>query len=106
MENFAYSSDKNDRGVAMRFSELRQKEVINCRDGCRMGFVADLEFDERTGQICQLIIPEVGKLWSCFGRGAEYCICYNEIVRIGSDIIIVDVDSKMTKERCKVDKKH
>lgn len=89
----------------MRFLELRQKEVINCRDGCRMGFVSDLEFNEKTGQICQLIIPGPGKFFGCLGKNPEYCICYNEIVRIGSDIIIVDVDPAETKERCKMDKK-
>lgn len=88
----------------MRFLELRQKEVVNCKDGCRLGFVSDLEFDCQTGQIEQLIIPGPGKFFGCLGRNPEYCICYHEIVRIGADIIIVDVDLKVIKERCKSEK--
>ena len=70
-----------------------------------MGFVSDLEFDACTGEICQIIIPGPGKFFGCLGKNPEYCICYNEIVRIGEDIIIVDVEAEVTKERCKIDKK-
>ncbi len=28
----------------MRFCELKEKEVINCKDCQRLGFVADIEF--------------------------------------------------------------
>lgn len=41
----------------IRLSELRYKEVINectCR---RLGCIEDLEFDEKCGQICAVIIP-------------------------------------------------
>lgn len=89
----------------MRFWELKQKEVVNCRDGCRIGFISDLIFDECSGQICQFIIPGAGKFCGCLGKTPEYCICYSEIVRIGGDVVIVDVDMAVVKERCKLDKK-
>ena len=41
----------------MRFSELREKEVINCRDCERLGFPCDLAFDVRTGCLEALIVP-------------------------------------------------
>ena len=40
-----------------RFCELKQKEVINVCDGCRLGYTTDLEFDSCTGNIIALIIP-------------------------------------------------
>lgn len=38
-------------------------------------------------------IPEPGKLFSCFGSGTEYYIRYCNIVRIGPDIVLVDIDA-------------
>lgn len=76
----------------MRFWELKEKEVINCKDGKRLGFVADLEIDVMSGKVCKLFVPVAGKFCGCFGKGAEYVIFWNQIVRIGSDIILVDID--------------
>lgn len=76
----------------MRYCELRQKEVINCNDCQRIGFVADLEFDVCTGRIEMLIVPGPGRFFGCFGAINEFCIPYNCIVKIGEDIILVDID--------------
>ncbi len=75
----------------MTFLDLRQKEVINCKDCKRIGCVADVDFDPNTGQICALIVPEAIHLFSCFGRSEKYYIRFCDVVRIGPDIILVDV---------------
>ena len=77
----------------MRFLELKEKEVINCKDCRRLGYVADVEFDCETGKILAIIVPGPGKLFSCFGSGPEYYIRYCNIVRIGPDIVLVDIDA-------------
>lgn len=76
----------------MRIFELREKEVINCRDGCRLGFVCDIEFDITNGHITHIIIPGPAKVWGFIGRDHEYVISCNHIKQIGVDIILVDVD--------------
>lgn len=76
----------------MTFLELKQREVINCKDCQRIGYVADLEFDPCNGHIKALIIPESGGFFGCFSRCASYCIPFCNIIRIGPDIILVDVD--------------
>lgn len=75
-----------------RFSDLRQKEVINICDGSRLGFVCDLEFDEKWGKIIALIIPADGKMWNFFCKTREYRVPWRCIKRIGDDIILVEVD--------------
>ena len=75
-----------------RFCELKQKEVINVCDGCRLGFVCDLEFEPKTGKIVSIIVPEGGKGWSLFGKEREYRIPWKCITKIGDDIILVQVD--------------
>lgn len=76
----------------MRFLELKEREVINCKNCHRLGFVADVEFDCKTGKILAIIVPGPGKLFSCFGSCTEYYIKFCDIVRIGPDIVLVDID--------------
>jgi len=77
-----------------RIYELRQKEIINIKDGLRMGFVADVEIDEESGEIESLIVPGPAKVFGVFGREQEYVIPWNAIKRVGDDIILVDVDTE------------
>ena len=79
-------------GDSMRICELREKEVINCRDCMRLGYVCDVEFDICTGMITHIIIPGPCKVWGILGRDHEYVIGRNCIKQIGVDIILVDVD--------------
>lgn len=76
----------------MRICELRQKEVINCRDCKRLGFVADIEIDIDTGMVVAIIVPGPCKIWGIIGHDHEYVISYCCIKQIGDDIILVDVD--------------
>lgn len=76
----------------MRYCELKRKEVINCKDCKRLGFVSDLQFNPCTGCIEAIIVPGPGKLFGCFCCNSEYIIRFCNIVRIGPDIILVDID--------------
>ena len=75
-----------------RLSELREKEVINVRDGCRLGYVCDLELDLPEGCIKALIVPGPCKWLGLIGRDGEYVIDWKCICKIGSDAILVEVD--------------
>ena len=77
-----------------RIYELRQKEIINIKDGLRMGFVADVEIDDESGEIEALIVPGPAKVFGMFGREQEYVIPWDAIKRVGDDIILVDIDTK------------
>ncbi len=74
------------------FSDLREKEVINVRDGSRFGSVIDLIFSVETGEISHLIVPVGGKLFGLLGNNQELRIPYCDIDQIGDDLIIVNVD--------------
>jgi YlmC/YmxH family sporulation protein len=76
----------------VRIYELRQKEIINIRDGTRFGFVADLEICKKAGEILSLIVPGPARVFGVFGRDTEYCIPWGSVKQIGDDIILVDVD--------------
>ena len=74
-----------------RIQSLKQKEVINIRDGLRLGCVTDIEVDTSCGCVAAIIVPAPGKFFGLFG-GQELCIKWCDIKKIGVDIIVVDVD--------------
>ena len=81
----------------MRFCDLTEKEVINVCDCKCLGNVHDLDIDECDGRIRALIVPGPGKWFGCFCREFELFIPWCKIVRIGPDIILVDIDEKEAK---------
>lgn len=74
-----------------RYAELRNKEVIDISSGCRMGYVCDVEFNLETGNIESLIIPRKLGFFGVFARNDEYVIPWEEIKKIGEDIIFVEI---------------
>ena len=72
--------------------ELRYREVINMRDGARLGFLGDIEFDFETGKIQAMIIPGRPKFFGLFGREEDRVIGWESIKKIGEDIVLVDIN--------------
>ena len=83
-----------------RFSELRCKEVINVTDGCRLGYVSDLELDLENGRVLSIIVPCPGRFFGLFGSNEENFIPWPCIRRIGGDIILVDDNLKEVRRPC------
>ena len=74
----------------MRLSELQLKEIINIYNGKRIGVIVDA-IVEQNGQIQKLILEE--KRGRKFSK-EEYEIYWNQIVKIGDDIILIDTRNK------------
>ena len=73
-----------------RLVDLQKKEVINISDGKRMGFLYDIEIDLSEGKIGAIIVPGKTRFFGLFGRGEEYIISYENIKKVGDDIILVE----------------
>ena len=72
----------------MRFVKLQSKDVINVVDGCKIGFISDIEIDW-CGKCIQAIV--VGKL--CFFKEAPCIVIPIEcVVSIGGDVILVSIE--------------
>ena len=84
----------------MRICELREKEVVNVCDGERLGNICDVDFEERTGRICSLIIPGPCKVFGIIGRDSEYIIQYECVKRIGADVVLVEVEASKCLHKC------
>lgn len=74
----------------MRLSELQLKEIINIMDGKRIGIIVDVIVDNN-GQILKLILEE--KRGRKFSK-EEYEISWNQIIKVGDDIILIDTRNK------------
>jgi YlmC/YmxH family sporulation protein len=77
--------------MVCRIAELRMKEVISVTDSKRVGFVSDAEFDIVNGKMLNLIVPGASRGLGLFGR-EENVIPWDNILRIGEDIILVDFE--------------
>lgn len=75
----------------MRICELRNKEVINTKDGKILGYVMDVEFDINTGKLVAVIVPGPPRVWGLFCREIDYVIPFCKICCIGPDTILVNV---------------
>lgn len=73
-----------------RFSDLRRKEVINLNDGCRLGFVGDLEIKMPDGEIKAIIVFGRCRFFGLFGRGEDFYIPWDCVKKFGDDIIFID----------------
>ena len=76
--------------MLVKTSDLCMLDVVNIADGRRLGSVYDLDIDVETGEILALILPGEGGFLG-FGRGPDVEIPWNRIVRIGVDVILVDL---------------
>ena len=74
-----------------RIADLRLKEVINIHDGCRLGFINDVEVDVMSGRIVAIIVPGPC-MFGIFPTGEDYVIPWGAICKIGDDIVLVDYE--------------
>ena len=72
------------------FSDLRYKEVIDVHTGYRLGYICDAEFDEAQGRFISIVTPGKAKFFGLLGREDDVVLPWDSIVRVGSDIILVE----------------
>ena len=81
----------------MKLSELSSKDVISDHDGSKIGRIIDIELDPDTGKIISLQLQNGFRLVSAFSRNNVTDIPWQKIIKIGSDVIIVDNKSSLIK---------
>lgn len=73
----------------MRLSDLQNKTIINVKDGKNIGSIIDVNIDSE-GNIESLVI-ELPKRLLSFSKEDDYLVKWQEISKIGDDVILVDV---------------
>lgn len=78
-----------------RIADLQNMEVINICDGKRLGCVCDVEIDRDSGCVKAIIVPGPCRFLGLFGHCDDYIIPWNEIEKMGEDIILVSFPPAM-----------
>lgn len=82
-----------------KFTELKNKDVINISDGVRLGRVDDVEIDPERACIVSIISLGRPRFFGLFGKDSDIIIPWENIEIIGIDAILVRVDYKGGSKR-------
>lgn len=76
----------------VKISDLRVRDVVNMKDGRKLGYVGDIELDLESGEIKSIIVPRKTGWFFFWPREKEHIIPWCDIVKIGVDIILVELN--------------
>lgn len=82
----------------IKASELREKEIINVVDGSKLGLISDIEIDLAEAKIKAILMPKPGGIMSLFTKSSDIIIEWKDIVRIGREVILVNLNTSQYKE--------
>lgn len=74
----------------MRLSELQNKDVVNIIDGKKIGNIIDIMIEDN-GNMKSLIVEKSKFLVSMFTSNGEIEIKWDQIKKIGEDVILVSM---------------
>ena len=72
---------------------MRNKEVINIKDGTRIGCVDDIEVDTSCAKLVSIIVFGKLKFFGLLGREDDIVIKWCDIEVIGEDTILVSYNN-------------
>ena len=87
--------------MELSFSELKRKDVINTPDGKRLGRVSDIVFCYPENRILGFVVPS-GRAF----KKEEFFIDLKCVVRIGVDVVLVNVGVGARPNKPPVEEKH
>jgi YlmC/YmxH family sporulation protein len=73
-------------------TDIRNKEVINIRNGNRLGYIDDVEIDTSDGKVLSFIIYGRTRFFGLFGREDDVLIKCEDIQIIGRDTVLVSAE--------------
>ncbi len=79
------------------YLELIDKDIINIKNGENIGRFTDVEIDTKKGRVTALYIEDNNKLLSFFNKSKSILIKWEEIVKVGLDVIVVNYEDNNVK---------
>lgn len=81
-----------ERGDNMiKISDLRARDVVNILDGKKLGNIIDIDLDLENGRVISLVLPGRTRGFSIFSKREDIVVPWNKIIRIGRDVVLVEV---------------
>ncbi len=72
-------------------SDLQRKDVVNTSDGKIIGKIIDVEINNETGIIEEIIIEKSRYLRNIFSSDTLINIKYKDIKKIGYDVVLIEL---------------
>jgi YlmC/YmxH family sporulation protein len=79
---------------------MRNKDVVNIKNGIRLGYVCDVEVDTASARLVAIVIYGRPKCFGLLGREEDIVIPWCDIVVIGEDTILVNCDCGGIHKEC------
>ncbi len=78
--------------MEVKVCDLQRKEIVNLKDGTKLGFVDDVTIDTEAARIKGLVVYGKLRLLGLLGRHPDVEIPWERIDVIGEDAILVTMD--------------
>ncbi len=79
--------------MVCKLEDLKNKSVVNIKNGVNLGFVDDISFDTYSSQVLSLVIYGRKRFFGIFGREEDILIPWDNIKIIGDDVVLVNIES-------------
>ncbi len=86
--------------MSAKFTDLHCKEGSCVSDGRRLGYIHDVLIQLPKGEVTAIVVPGRCKLGGLGPPRDDFVIPWGKIVRIGPDIVLVDIEP----ENCRVNR--
>lgn len=86
-----YNRKKKEEKMGDKGLDFKHKEVVNIKDGKRLGYVQDVCADLESGTITSIIVPGNNKILNIFSQNNDIVIPWKNIKCIGDDLILVEI---------------
>ena len=78
--------------MVCKLEDLKNKSVINVKNGSNLGFVDDIVMDTFSARVLSLVIYGKKKFFGILGREDDILISWSDINIIGDDVVLVNIE--------------
>lgn len=80
-------------------SVLCEKDIISISTGQNIGRADDLEFDEKSATVQNLVVFGRPKLFGLLGRGKDIRIPWKDVMTVGRDVILINSNEYIQSDK-------
>jgi YlmC/YmxH family sporulation protein len=76
-----------------KIAELSRKDIINLKDGAKLGAVKDVHVDLAEGKVRAIVLEGPRKYFRLLGAGGgDIVVPWEKVKKIGVDAVLVELD--------------
>ena len=83
----------------LSLSVLCEKDIISISTGQNIGRADDIEFDEKSATVQNLVVFGRPKLFGLLGRGKDVRIAWKDVMTVGRDVILINSNEYIQSDK-------